>query len=213
MAKRSRRRKGAARRKSRRRSAGVALSSNSPRRPHRRRSSRSAARRNPSGRHRSRRRSSRRNPPILNVLTGAMVDGAFVTAGDIAQNLAVRNIPDLLPATMANAAMLNGLLKDVGGIVLGAYGIHKVLPADQARMVVAGQTFAAIARLVRAWNIPTISTALGEYDPIRLGAYVPGVIRPVDASRMLPAPKPNNVSTLRGVGIYTDGMSSSPSLF
>lgn len=212
MAKRSRRRKGAARRKSRRRSAGVALM-NSPRK-RRRHHARRSARRNPF--RAARRRHFRRNPPgLVGVLTGALVDGSLVAAGDVGQNLLVRNIPDLVPATMANAPMLNGLIKDVGGIVLGAYGVHKVLPADHARMVVAGQTFAAISRLLRAWNIPVVSTALGEYDPMRLSGYVPGTSRVPGTTvvRALPAPKPNNVSTLARIGIYSDGMSNTPSLY
>ncbi len=209
-ARRSRRRKGAARRKSRR--AAAVVHHNAPKRAKRR--GRVHARKSRSGA----RRSFRRNPPragIVGMFTDAAIDGLSVTGGVVLQNNVVRYVPDLLPATMSNAAMLNGAIKDVGGIVAGAFALHKMFGADRARFIVAGQAHAAIARVLRSANVPVLSTSLGEYDPIRgVGIYSQGLIRPVVRNvPALPAPKPNNVQTLKGIGIYTDGMSSSPSLF
>lgn len=207
-ARRSRRRKGAARRKSRR--AAAVVHHNAPKRAKRR--GRVHARKRSGAR-----RSFRRNPPggIVGQLMGAAVDGLSVTGGVVLQNNVVRYVPDLLPATMANAAMLNGAIKDVGGIIAGAFTLHKMFGADRARFIVAGQAHAAIARVLRSANVPVLSTSLGEYDPIRgVGTYSQGLIRPVVRNvPAIAAPKPNNVQTLRGIGIYTDGMSSSPSLF
>ena len=206
-AKRSRRRKGAARRKARRSHARV-VHHNAPRATHRRRRS---GKRRTMHRNSSRRRSFRRNPPgLVAGLMDAAVDGAKVTAGVLAQNGVVRYVPDLLPATMPNAAMLNPLIKDVGGVILGAYAFDRMFGRDSARFVVAGQAHAAIARILRAANVPVVSGMLGEYDPIRLGTYARGIAtRTVKAI----APPKNNVDTLKGIGIYTDGMSSAPGLF
>ncbi len=208
-ARKSRRRKGSARRKARR--AGHAVARSNPPKRARRRARASARRNSPAGK----RRSFRRNPPggILTKLKDAAIDGASVGVGVIAQNLLVRNLPAIVPATTANAAQINGLIGDIGGIVLGAFVLDKALGADRARMVVAGQAWAAMSRQLRTMNIPTISTALGDYDPARgVGTYTNGLVRP-PVRAALPAGRGNNVSTLKGVGIYTDGMSSAPSLF
>lgn len=204
-ARKSRRRKGAARRKSRRAAARV-VHHNAPRKARRR--GRAHARRN-SPRH-ARRRGSRRNPGLVSGLMRALGDGVKVSGGQLVQNAVVTYVPDLLPATMSNAAVLNPLIKDLFGVVAGAYGADKILGADAARLVVAGQASAAINRLLRNFNVPVVTPLLGVYDP-RLGTYSTGIVRPVAAARTIA--KPNNVAMLKGVGIYTDGMSSSPSLF
>ncbi len=209
-ARRSRRRKGSARRKSRRTAVAVAHR-NPPKRAKRR--GRAHARKNPRGRSRG---SFRRNPPggLVGQLMGALVDGLSVTGGVVVQNNVGRYVPDVLPATMANAGVLNSAIKDVGGIVAGAFLFHKMLGNDRARFVVAGQVHAAIARQLRAANVPVLSTSLGEYDPIRgVGIYTDGLLPRRTNVPLLAPPKPNNVQTLKGIGIYADGMSSSPSLF
>lgn len=213
MASKRSRRKGAKRRKSRR--AVAVVHHNAPRRAAKRRRRSSAhARRNAP--RRAGRRGARRNPPgIVGAITGALVDGVSVTGGVVLQNNIVRYIPSLVPATMANAAMINGLIGDVAGIIAGAYTMHRVFGGDRARLIVAGQAHAAIARQLRVYNVPVISTSLGEYDPIRgasgMGTYSRGLITPRTAPA-LPAGR-NNVQTLKGVGIYESGMSTSPGLF
>ena len=207
-ARRSRSRKRSTRRKSRR--AASVVHHNAPRR-HAKRRGRARAHRNPP-RSSKRRRGFRRNPGIVNGLMQAAGDGASVYGGVVVQNQFVRLVPSILPATMGNAALLNGLLADVVGIVGGSMLAGKVLSADRARMVVAGQTFAALARVTRAMAIPVLSTSLGEYDPMRLSGYVNGLPRGTTRAA-LPAPRANNVSTLKGVGIYADGMSSQPSMY
>ncbi len=213
----SRKRKGAARRSRRRsHSRGVALASNPPARRRRRggRTRSTAARR-------THRRGARRNPPggIVGALKDAVVDGLFVTGGDIAQNAIARYMPSLVPATVAGAATINAAIGDVVGIVAGAMFADKGLGRDRARFFVAGQAYAAIARQLRAANVPVVSTMLGEYDPIKLGIYTSGVSG-VTARRtrriMALPPGPataSNVATLKSVGIYSDGMSLAPSIF
>jgi hypothetical protein len=205
------RRRSSARRHRRRAVARVTLSSN-PRR-HRRRHT--AARTH----HRGRRRSFRRNPPggIFGRLLTALGNGLTVSGGQIVQNSVVRYVPDLIPATVPQAGILNGALKDVAGILAGAWGAHMVLGAKRAEFFVAGQASAAINRVVRAANIPTVSTLLGEYDPIRLGSYVTGTTRARAAIAAAAAngggATPGNVRALKNVGVYTDGVSFSPSLY
>jgi len=204
---RSKRRKRSARRNSPARLASVAT-----RNPPRRRGRRRGGQRNPvASRHR--RAGMRRNPPgIMRALTEAAVDGGFVTAGVVGQNLIFRNLPVIVPATVPSGPMLDGLVKDVALIVLGSYAAAKAVGGDRARFLVAGQAYAAYARQIRAANIPTLSTALGEYDPIRLGTYARG-IPSGPTVRSLPAPKPNNVARFSNVGIYIDGMSSAPGMY
>lgn len=200
---RSRRRKGTARRP-RRRAVARAFVSNP--RKHRRRSS---ARRTT---HRGRRRSFRRNPPrggFVGRLMGALMDGLTVTGGVVAQNAINRYVPNFIPATVPQAGILNAVAKDVVGILIGSWGAYQLFGADRARFVVAGQAHAAIARGVRAANIPQVSTLMGEYDPIRLGTYTRGIARELPPA----APANGQVRTLKNVGVYTDGVSFSPSLY
>jgi len=207
---RSRRRKGA-RRPRRRAAARVTLSTN-PRKRTRRHRGRATARRGA-------RRHFRRNPAggLFGGILRALLDGLKVTGGVAGQNAIVRYVPNFIPPTVPRSEMLNALTKDVLGIVVGSWGAHRVVSADTARFIVAGQAHAAIARVIRVANIPEVSTLMGEYDPIRLGVYTSGVRRlPAQASPAAIAAAnggAGNVRTLRNVGIYTDGVAYSPSLY
>lgn len=224
MARRSTRRKSAKRRVTRRFSAFPkrrrrhTLHANPPKRRGRRRAHTVTRKRSTA------RRGFRRNPPrggIVRSITGALVDGAMVTGGAIGQNFIVRALPDLVPATMAGAAMLNGAIKDVIGLVGGAFVAVRFAGADRGRFIMAGQASAAIARQIRAANIPTVSTLLGEYDPIRLGrrhvgAYssgFPGAGVPTSRAALPPGTQPGNVTMLKSLGIYSDGVPYSPSMY
>lgn len=206
---RSRRRKGSARRPRRRAVARVTLSN-----PHRKRRRGAYMRRSA---HRGRTRHFRRNPArggFAGRLIGALGNGLTVSGGQVVQNAIVRYVPDLVPATVPQAGLLNSALKDVAGILVGCYGADKLLGTRRAEFFVAGQASAAVNRVIRAANIPQVSTLLGEYDPIRLGIYSRGVTRQPPAI----APGSGNganstVRTLKNVGVYTDGVAYSPSLY
>jgi hypothetical protein len=138
---------------------------------------------------------------------GALTDGLSVTSGVVAQNAIARYVPNVIPATVPQAGLINSVAKDVLGILVGSWGAHQLLGADRARFVVAGQAHAAIARGIRAANIPQVSTLMGEYDPIRLGracAWAPtdGLNRPRPCGQRRQA---GNVRALNNVGVYTTG--------
>jgi hypothetical protein len=157
------------------------------------------------------------------------MDGLIVTGGVLGQNAIVRYVPNLVPATMTGAATINALLKDVLGIVAGAYGAASLVGTDRAKFLVAGQVHAAIARQLRANNVPVVGTLLGEYDPIRLGGvtgcrscrggvgdYARGFMPAGTPTGRIPMPTPtraSNVRTLANVGVYSDGVAFSPSMF
>ena len=159
-----------------------------------------------------------------------VMDGAIVTVGVLGQNAIVRYVPNLVPATMTGAATINALLKDVLGIVAGAYGAASLVGTDRAKFLVAGQVHAAIARQLRANNVPVVGTLLGEYDPVRLGGvrcngsgmgcpgmgdYARGFMPAGTPTGRIPLPRAraSNVRTLANVGIYSDGVAFSPSMF
>lgn len=204
---RSRSRKGTARRPRRRAVARVTLAAN----PRHKRKRHSTARRS------TRRRSFHRNPRggLMGALGAALVNGLTVTGGVGLQNATVRYVPDFIPATVPQAPMLNSLAKDAAGILAGAWGAAKIIGARRAEFFVAGQVHAAVARVVRAANIPTVSTLMGEYDPIRMGTYTNGISRlpAVAGSNQGTGGATGNVRALSGVGIYSDGVSFAPSLY
>jgi len=202
---RSRRRKGSARRPHRRRAVARVTLSN-PRHSRRR----VAHRRAPARRGRS--RHYRRNPPggFFGRLLGALGNGLTISGGQVVQNAIFRYVPDLVPATVPQAGVLNGAIKDVAGILAGSWGAHMVLGQKRAEFFVGGQASAAINRVIRAANVPTVSTLLGDFDPIRLGIYSRGVARPALPAGAAPG---SSVRTLKNVGVYTEGVAYSPSLY
>jgi hypothetical protein len=128
-------------------------------------------------------------------------DGALVLAGQVGQNLIVRNTPALpIPGGFGDLA------KDVLALIVGGWGISKVLGNEKARFFVAGQVSAAGARILRGLNIPIVSSSLTGYDRINLGLgdYVSGRRAPV----ALPAGSAR-ARTLAGVGVYVDAAASS----
>lgn len=179
--KRSRRRGGRARGRrratSRRRNPGTYVM-NRPRRRGRSRSrGRSVARR-------GRRRGFRRNPPftargILGRLGGALVNGGSVFGGQLAQNWGFTQVPTLLTTTDpadTTTPVLNGVLKD-SILVLAGLVATSFLPGRWRAMgdyFVAGQVSASGARLVRGFAVEPLTRYLGEYQPLRFGAYVRG---------------------------------------
>lgn len=218
----------ARRRRSRRRGRATRRTRRAAARQYRRNEPNPRRRRRGARRARSRGRRYSRNPRLtrarggfLGQLFGALVDGLTVTGGVVGQNAIVRYVPNVIPATVPAAAVLNTVLKDVLGILVGSWGAHQLFGHDTARMIVAGQASAAIQRPLRAANIPVVSTLMGEYDPLRVGGfgtYTPGVTRralpPGVTAPALPAGStPGNVRTLRNVGIYTEGIAFSPSLY
>lgn len=150
-------------------------------------------------------------------------DGLAVTAGVAAQNGGQRLLPNVVPASSPMAPTLNPILKDVVTLVAGTMLAHKFVNGDTARLVVAGQSHAIIARFLRGLNVPVASSLLGEYDPVRLGTYVRGVrgpavgaawsVRQPPSRGALPAGGASAERIKQGVGIYTDGVATSPSIY
>lgn len=128
------------------------------------------------------------------MLTRAAGDGALVLAGQLGQNLLVRNTPALpIPGGMGDLA------KDVLALVVGSFAASKALGGDKARLFIAGQVAAIGGRIVRGLNIPVVSAGLSGYDAINLGTYT--------TARRLP-PAPARTRTLSGVGVYVDSAAS-----
>lgn len=109
-----------------------------------------------------------------------MTDAALVTGGKVANNLVAKNLPFSLPLP----GMAGDVVKALGIATIVSWGAGKFLGGDRARMVTAGAFQSVVEGLIRALNIPMVSTALGEYDVLGnsingLGAYPRPRIAPV----------------------------------
>lgn len=130
----------------------------------------------------------RRNPSLVSMATRGVMDAVTVTAGKVATNLVVRQIPDLGLPTGTVADAVKGLVVALGVSWAG----DKVVSGERARFISAGAFQSVVEKLIRGANIPTVSTALGEYDAsaaaVGAGSY-PAVLTP-------------GVSSYPGIGSY-----------